>query len=326
MNTKTITNNLRKVPVSVTGPYQHENLSIFLLHNPNTADTSRYVTLEEALDQKKVVVHETGQVGELLIENLFDDRDVYIQSCEIVRGGRQDRTIGVDFVVPAKSGRVPIPTFCVEMGRWHRRGAESEEVFSSSKNYLSSKPLKMAAKMYASQQAVWDSVAETQAKLSHSVAGSVHDADSPSSLELTLDNKKITAQRKKYRQSLAKIIDSQPAATGFVFAVNGQLSSGESYASHALFRKLWGKLLDAAVVEAVAESGGASKKTSSAVTVESVRHFLKKAETGSSKPRSISERVCLHTKRMRRSVVFETEDKALPHVRLHKNYIWEAGR
>lgn len=49
-------------PVTVSGPYQHENLSLFFLHNADTADTSRYVTLAEALDQQKVVVHETGQV------------------------------------------------------------------------------------------------------------------------------------------------------------------------------------------------------------------------------------------------------------------------
>ncbi len=49
-----------------------------------------------------------------------------IQAGDVVKGGRQDRTIGVGFVLPAKSGRVPIPSFCVEIGRWHRRAAESD--------------------------------------------------------------------------------------------------------------------------------------------------------------------------------------------------------
>jgi hypothetical protein len=152
-------NAMNSTPVTVSGPYQHENLAVFLLHNAATVDTSRYVTLQEALAQQKVVVHETGQVGELLIENLFDDKDLFIQSGEIVRGGRQDRTFGVDFVVPAKSGRIPIPTFCVEMGRWHKRGAESVACFSSSTNYIASKDLKKATKLDANQHAVWDGVA-----------------------------------------------------------------------------------------------------------------------------------------------------------------------
>ena len=64
-------------------------------------------------------------MSELLIENLLADKDVFIQAGEILRGGRQDRTLGVDFVVPAMS-KLPVPSFCVESGRWHRRGAESD--------------------------------------------------------------------------------------------------------------------------------------------------------------------------------------------------------
>ena len=48
---------------TVSGPHTHENLAVFLVHGPDTADTSHYVTLEEALDQQKVVVHETGKIG-----------------------------------------------------------------------------------------------------------------------------------------------------------------------------------------------------------------------------------------------------------------------
>jgi hypothetical protein len=148
--------------LSVAGPYTHENLSIFLLRGTDAFDGSRFIPLDEAMEQKAVIVHETGNVGELEIENLSDLLDLYVQAGDVVKGGRQDRTLGVDFVLPAKSGRVPVQSFCVESGRWHRRAAEAAGSFSSSKSYLASKKLRLAAKLSKSQGEVWQSVAETQ--------------------------------------------------------------------------------------------------------------------------------------------------------------------
>ena len=85
------------------------------------------------------------------IENLSEALDLYVQAGDVVKGGRRDRTLGVDFVLPAKSGRVSVPSFCVESGRWHRRAREESGSFSSSKSYLASKKLRMAAKMSKSQ-------------------------------------------------------------------------------------------------------------------------------------------------------------------------------
>jgi hypothetical protein len=109
----------------ITGPFTHGNLSVFLIHGGGRASGRPLITLQEAMAQKKVVVHETGQVNELAVENVSADADVYIQSGDIVKGGRQDRMISQDFIVPARSGKVPIASFCVEQGRWSRRGTES---------------------------------------------------------------------------------------------------------------------------------------------------------------------------------------------------------
>jgi len=50
---------------SVTGPFTYENLSIFLLRGTDAFDGSRFIPLDEALEQKCVIVHETGNVGML---------------------------------------------------------------------------------------------------------------------------------------------------------------------------------------------------------------------------------------------------------------------
>lgn len=92
--------------ITVTGPFTHENLYIFLLRGSDALDGSRFIPLDEAMEQKSVIVHETGTVGQLEIENLSELLDLYVQAGDVVKGGRQDRTLGVDFVLPAKSGRV----------------------------------------------------------------------------------------------------------------------------------------------------------------------------------------------------------------------------
>lgn len=91
--------------LSFTGPYTHENLSIFLLTGADALEGSRFIPLDAALKQKCVTVHETGNVGQLEVENLSEDFDLYIQTGDVVKGGRQDRTLGVDFVF-AKSALI----------------------------------------------------------------------------------------------------------------------------------------------------------------------------------------------------------------------------
>ena len=83
-----------------------------------------FITLQEALVQKKVIVRETREVNELSIENISGE-EVYVQSGDIVKGGQQDRMMAVDLILPPRSGKIPISAFCVENGRWSQRGSEA---------------------------------------------------------------------------------------------------------------------------------------------------------------------------------------------------------
>src|SRR5262245_38539757 len=152
----------------VSGPYSHKNLTIFLLHGAGKRKDKTPLTLQEAMERKMVVVHETGDVNNLAVENLSDE-EVYVQSGDIVKGGRQDRVLALDLIVPPKSGQIQIASFCVEQGRWSGRGQEEAGQFASSRTALISKDLKIAAKHSASQGEVWDKVAQSQAKLSAGV-------------------------------------------------------------------------------------------------------------------------------------------------------------
>ena len=110
----------------LSGPYVHQNLTVFLVHGKDQTKKS-FLTLQEALAQKKVRVYETKDVNELAIRNL-SNQDIYVQAGDIVRGGEQDRMISMDFIVPPRSGRMPIGAFCVESGRWNPKRKRSSRI------------------------------------------------------------------------------------------------------------------------------------------------------------------------------------------------------
>ena len=43
----------------ISGPYTHDNLSVFLIHGASAKPTKHYVTLKDAMEAKQVIVHET---------------------------------------------------------------------------------------------------------------------------------------------------------------------------------------------------------------------------------------------------------------------------
>jgi ARG and Rhodanese-Phosphatase-superfamily-associated Protein domain len=105
----------------LSGPFAHENLTVYLIHGPSKA-AKNLLTLEQAIDRRKVIVYETRDVNELVIENVSKE-DVFIESGDIVKGGAQDRTLKDDLILPSKSGKVSMSAFCVEHGRWTQRGS-----------------------------------------------------------------------------------------------------------------------------------------------------------------------------------------------------------
>src|SRR5262249_4734246 len=110
-------------PYKLSTPVTSGNLTVFFIRGKSILRNQNIMTLQEALAQKKVIVKETGDVNNLAVENLSDAL-VFIQSGDILKGGRQDRTMQFDMLLPPHSGLKPLPAFCVEHGRWSRRGSE----------------------------------------------------------------------------------------------------------------------------------------------------------------------------------------------------------
>ena len=304
----------------LSGPYTYENLTVFLIHGADGSTGSHFLTLQEAMDRKVVIVHETQEVNELAVENVSRTEEVFIQAGDIVKGGQQDRVLAVDLIVPARSGRMPIDAFCVEHGRWSGRGAEPAAAFSLSEEMAATKELKMAAKQARSQTEVWGEVARAQEKLSASTNANVRSGMSASSLQLSLENESVRESAEGYVKALSRVAEGKADVVGFAFAVNSRVSSADVYPSGVLFRKLWPRLLKASAVEAVAELP-TFDKASGAASADAFREFLADAERGRETEREVTKRTRMFKREGERGVFFETRDMAHDGAWVHRNYL-----
>jgi hypothetical protein len=299
----------------ISGPYTHDNLSVFLIHKKDSGQTltKNYLPLKEAMEQKKVLVNETKQVNELTVENV-SDQPVFIQGGDIVKGGQQDRVISNDFVLPPKSGRLPVKAFCVEQGRWTQRGNESPAQFSASNVIAASKSVKIAAGPAADQVGVWNAVKNLQGGLIGTGLASARLA-SPSSLELTLTSVPVENAVRAYVDALSGIVRDKKDAIGMAFAVNGEVNSSDLYASPALFALMWPKLLKASAVEAVQLKKNGSVAPVASSTIDA---FLMAGEGGKAESIAVDKRITLVKRENKQQVLLESrEDSSW----IHRNYL-----
>lgn len=302
----------------VSEPVSYKNLSIFLIHGKDENSKGNILTLQEAMERNLFAVYETSDVNELQVENLSKEFDVFIQSGDIVKGGKQDRILAVSIIIPARSGRVSIDAFCVESGRWTKRGNEDSSKFNSSNDRIVTKELKLAANSARSQQEVWDKVSDAQSRLSKSVGGQINAPQSESSLQLSLENREVTSNVDEYVRRLASAIDGKSDVIGYAFAINGKINSADIYVSNALFKKLWMKMLKAAATEAVADSK--SVRLAEPVKAAAVTGFIDDAEKASAREESVGAGAKLVTREDKDNVLFEARDSKSKVV-VHKSYV-----
>jgi len=333
----------------ISGPVVHENLQIYFVHG-KSADGPVPLTLQEALAKGSAVVRETGSVNQLEVENTGESA-VFIQSGDIVKGGRQDRVLTVSLIIPPHSGAMPIASFCVEQGRWTARGREESHRFETASAAVPSREAKIAMKAPAAaapqsagtapsgttrshpaylssldvsqrQQEVWKDVAKVQDKLSQAVAAPVASPDSRSSLQLSLENEKLKEAQAGYVKALQPAGEAGDDVIGYVFAINGKLNSADLYPSNGLFRKMWPKLLAANAVEAIGDKAAA--KSATLPSEADVLAFLKSAEAGKGIEQPLIGGNKLETREATGALFFETRVPSAPSANaawVHRNYI-----
>src|SRR5262249_6886580 len=121
---------------TVSGPFTHANLSLYLIHGPDSFKEMNILTLQEALNQNLAFVHE----GRIAVDNRSKS-PLFIQGGDIIKGGCQDRVLPYDQLIPPESQGVPVDAFCVEAGRSSPRGQELSTGFQSANEQLPGKRL-----------------------------------------------------------------------------------------------------------------------------------------------------------------------------------------
>jgi hypothetical protein len=301
---------------TLSGPFTHANLSVYLIHGPDQSRGQPFMTLQEALDQNQAVVHDTG-FG-VAIDNLAKT-PLFIQAGDIIKGGNQDRVLPYDQIVPPDANRVVVNVFCVEAGRSGPRGLEISASFQTSTEQLPGKRLKLAATYSRSQAQVWEGVRQTQVNLSRNVGAPVQAAQSQTSLQLTLENALVHKAIDGYLQDLAALPAGKEDVIGFAVAVNGDIHGADVYANADLFKNLWPKLLRASAVEALAER---QKGAPAAVPpVQAVQSFLAHAEQGQCYRQDGGGRTVVIRQETDQNLLFDTCDLSQNNLVLHRSYL-----
>jgi hypothetical protein len=274
-------------------PVIYENITIFAVVSSTGQDTSPFLTLDEGLSSGEVIVSEQGAAGlartrdgrpvtvpqynsgasvnQLVLINR-SKRPLLLLAGELVSGGKQDRIIGKDRIVPVGSDPLPLDVFCVEHGRW--TGASSQ--FGASKTIVHPSVREQAA-VAQNQNEVWDAVRSgTLSKATPSAGAAGHPSAAPAPLSSVVIGDAIATAAPT--QAYAKIyeggrvgasVDSfveelqrrfnratlglkGERVVGVVVAYGGDVAWSDIFASGELFEHYWGKLLRSYAVEALA--------------------------------------------------------------------------
>ena len=297
--------------INIEAPTTVQNLTLYILTGEEKVKGRNYKTLTKAMASKEVVVNETGQVNELSIDNNSDEY-IFIHSGDIVKGGKQDRTISYDVIVPPHAQNVSLESFCVEQGRWQQRSGEEVASFGSNSKMLSSRDLKLAAKHTKNQSEVWSKVSEQKERLSKNISektGNEVDVSanaSNTSLQLALESKDLENLKKEFYIELEDLINT-PKAIGYAYSINGEMYGVEIYNNEQLFKDLWDKILESVIVEAISKQGEEATTTSTSEDVLAFIQAVKKDEKGSLK--EVNESTNFSTvQNAEGNVVFTTED------------------
>src|SRR4029077_4781476 len=164
----------------VLAPIRHGNLTVFPVVTSVSHDTRQFLTLDEGLKSGEVEVTESGsargmirrpppggiinpqypvresaQVNKLVLVN-SSKRPLLLLAGEIMTGGKQDRVIGKDRIVPAESDPIDLDVFCVEPGRWV--GSSSKFEFGSVNGAMAAPSVRGSAMADKDQAKVWSEV------------------------------------------------------------------------------------------------------------------------------------------------------------------------
>jgi len=306
----------------VLAPVSYKNLTIFPVRGADRPGSDAYITLDEGTKSGTVVITERGgggqaaeivrqrpqpanrlpqpanrsprqqsvgysgggaTVNELALVNRSGKKLVLLAG-EVIVGGKQDRIVQEDLVIPPVSVPVALSVFCVEHGRWTPRtagyssgggsaarttaapmeAAAPDDTKFSSLGAVAHPKLRAAAQDKKAQGEVWSEVSKNNTKL-----GTANGTDT---YQEVYSSKRVGAQMDDYLRTLEREV-LQPGVVGVVVARNGRAVWADVFASQRLFAAYWPKLLKSYVVDALGDDTSDKRPT-----LEEASRYLRERE------------------------------------------------
>ena len=306
----------------------HDNLQVFPIYGEAALPTGSYVTLNNALEDSMVTMHETSEVNELTVDN-HSQHYIFIHSGDIVKGGRQDRTIRRDVILPPMAMAVNLQSFCVEQGRWAQRDGEAVMNFASNDRMIVSKEMKQAVAADGVQSNVWSEVANVQHDLNSNASmfygydHRVNNTTSPSSLQLALEDSAVIELTAGYEAVFDDLLTKHPEALGYAYAIDGELMGIEVYNERQLFVDLWPKLSAAFMTEAASDVRTDSIDVWQAATANDVLSLIGSINLDSTQTEEVNDITSLLIDRQPAGdlVLFATLDGHLNDQWVHRSFL-----
>jgi hypothetical protein len=272
-------------------PITHGNLTVFPVVSARSYDTSQFLTLDEGIRSGEVVVTEVGNLHTMVrppvrdgfavgprVNNLVlvnnSERPLILLAGEIVTGGKQDRVVGKDRIVPAESDPVDLGVFCVEPHRW----VETSLKFDTHASVMAQPSVRKKAMADKDQNQVWNAVDNARNNMSSNIqtaaaaptvngserteyALATRELAGTSSYAVARGNSVVQKQMESITEPMQKSYESlikqlrNRNAVGVVVAVKGRIVWADLFASSALLSKYWPKLLQSYAAEALTTPG-----------------------------------------------------------------------
>lgn len=259
----------------------------------------KYITLDEGLASGEVVVTEAGRAAGLVRTRrggeLSGDDDSYgggdevntlvllnnssrplvLLAGEIVTGGRQDRIIAKDRIVPAHSAPLDLSVFCIEPHRWVEDSPKFGVAGKSVRNSFMVEPsVRREAMAAEDQQQVWNAVGRSIAASPSAVAPRIASGSQPmyDTPEAEYDRAGAGATSSYAQVMAAPQVEAKidavaaPAldresgmpeelrkeqAVGVVAAIDGHILWADLFATPEMLEAYWPKLIRSYAAESI---------------------------------------------------------------------------
>src|SRR5262249_10019254 len=215
---------------------RHGSLTVFWLHGTPAPPAIEVITLEEGRAQGTIIVSERAQasVPDLIVENRGKIHALLLAG-EILVGGKQNRVLKEDVLLPPVSGPRNLGVYCVEQGRWNTGRTDFD-----SKSTLAAPSLRQRLTQNADQAQVWAEV--------HKSAREARSASPTASYQEIYENPEVKDHLKDVERGVS--VAPPPGTLGAAVFVGSSLVGLDLFQPGTLFGREWPKLLRAYALEA----------------------------------------------------------------------------